>query len=785
MFKYYGLKRLLFVLLILLVSCVPVPVLEAKEDIPVEIQADHLHFDGKREIIIASGNVVATFKNIKMESDYMELDSNNDLIKGKGSVVFTKDGETLVCQSFVYNIDKEKTVFSNFKYELMPEVSGAKQKIFLHADNLVDKDEKRSGKHGTFTTCDHKKYHYHMKARKFKYYPKKYLVGYHVIFKEGRVPIFYFPIFYYDLRKRKVSMSMPVFGDNDVEGFFIKTAFDYFINPSHHGNFYLDRMSLKGWGRGVKHNFVWNDNNESSIYYYGLKERDTNKGDNIIKLKHKSVFGGNTTLTFEENFSNIYLIPSGSEHKTKTLFDIRYKERKKAASFKYNLNRNIKSRVNNSSLNFNFRKGGLNTSLSHSLSDYIRTTRRNQYINFKFGQNLGWNLKYQTNFGYKRYLATKGDIPDERLDTKINFKHTSRYYGSLDVLYSLYNDLDGDTVTKDSNINYIEKKPEVTIRFKRLRLKIFDWNNFLTITKFKESRYVSSAGQNRIFETKRYQIKTGISKTLRSKKINTTLSYGFSIDQRLYDPGDALYFFSERISLATKQLNFIKHETSWNRRFSNGNSPFFFETKGQESNTLKDKLKFFFRDEKRYFLSFDTGYNFMNYKFDHLKMELNIQPYIRYGFYRKKRLNPFHLNFKTAYDFENNKWLDFIGRIKITPHRYFDGSINFTYDLDRNELERAGSVFNFQLGWGDWKYIWNFKVRHAWDFQDKKYRFEDFIVTKDFHCQKLSVGYNRLRKEYKLTFVVKAFPGMPLGFATGKEGFQFEGFMRKEGIRRY
>lgn len=184
-------------------------------------------------------------------------------------------------------------------------------------------------------------------------------------------------------------------------------------------------------------------------------------------------------------------------------------------------------------------------------------------------------------------------------------------------------------------------------------------------------------------------------------------------------------------------------------------------------------------------MSFSSGYNFVTKKFDNLNMELNIDPQIKYGKYKDRLLNPFNLNFRTAYDLENKKWLDLIGRINITPHEDFSGRISFTYDLDRNELEMAESQFNFQLGWNNWKYIWYFQIRHAWDFQAKKYYLEDIIITKDLHCQQLSFAYNRLRKEYRLTFSIKAFPDMPFGFYTGKEGFQIEGFMNNESIRRY
>ena len=60
----------------------------------------------------------------------------------------------------------------------------------------------------------------------------------------------------------------------------------------------------------------------------------------------------------------------------------------------------------------------------------------------------------------------------------------------------------------------------------------------------------------------------------------------------------------------------------------------------------------------------------------------------------------------------------------------------------------------------------------------KQFKVRDIMLLKDLHCWELKYTYSDYRKEFSLTFSLKALPDEPVGISTGR-GFYYEGFERE------
>ena len=52
----------------------------------------------------------------------------------------------------------------------------------------------------------------------------------------------------------------------------------------------------------------------------------------------------------------------------------------------------------------------------------------------------------------------------------------------------------------------------------------------------------------------------------------------------------------------------------------------------------------------------------------------------------------------------------------------------------------------------------------------------DLMIVKNLHCWEMKYAYSDWLKEWRVTFTLKAFPEVPVGWGAGDRGSFFEGF---------
>jgi len=562
----------------------------------------------------------------------------------------------------------------------------------------------------------------------------------------GPVPIFWFPYFEYDLKGRKKNnWSM---GHNEIEGDFIKSFWDY---P--YGTFLLDLMSKKGTGYGIDNPYTLSSREAGSYYAYHLDEADTGISDWVYKIRYNLKTDQGSTVSLSHSFSKLYLIPGGRMDQSD------YNASLKNKYFKANLDVLDNRWGNQELINLNLSNDNNNYSLylNQGMTDprAISSSQRFSHNQTIFDKNTTLNLSanYLTNI-------SKVGIPgDERLDLSYDLNSNQSLY-QLRIHEDWYMDLDRGLYTGDSNIQYLEKQPEITLSLNPVDLKLFELNSSLGYGYYHEVAYVPALGGNRDYATGRYAAVLSVDKTI-PLVLFSSLSLSCGVCQYLYQPGDQMYSFSEDLGLNTNIKNIVTNDVLFTRGISEGNTPFLFDRLGTKYSSIRDTLAVKYLDKFKWTAT--GGYNYESKQYFNIDTSLLLAP-----------LSLLTLNFVSGFDIENQKYLDLSTRATFSPFKGLNNQTTVLQDLNSGYLKNASNYLDYEMGTEkEWLNHWHFILGNVYNPQTQDFRLVDIMVEKDLHCWDLKCTYSDYRKEFAIVFTIKAMPGEQVGYA-GNRGFYFD-----------
>lgn len=724
----------------------------AEEEISVNVKADKLKYIEGTNIVIAAGSAEVKIEEVTISADKLTMNTKTKVVTAEGNVKIRGLQYDAACSSMTYNVNDETSVFNGFSTVLSP--SNVKGLLFLKAQNLDDKRKEMKGTEGKATTCDYSRPHYFTAGHRIEYYPDDKIIGYSVTFYVLDAPILWVPYFMYDLHKR--NKKNWVFGHNNVEGDFIKSAWDYA-----YGQIYLDEMSKKGFGQGISYDYA-KSNFDGSLYLYHIEEADTRLTDWVTKLRHNLSITDKSKLGLNYNSTVMYQVPGGRLDQTSFSANF-YHNGDKTVNAILNILDSRTGRQEHLDTSINYRTPSTNTNYSFNFDQgkneprYIRLAQR-----FNHSQNL-FSSRTRLNFNASYYdnIAKAGGSGDERLDSNIEITHQEkdfniRYYESWRL------DLDKSLYKGDQNDQYLEAQPEITINPRPLDLKLFNLSSSFAYGWYHEVQYASGISRNRDFSTGRYKMTLNANKTF-PLGFGTSLGLTLGLDQFLYDPGDSLNAFREDASLNSQAYDFMRNSLVYARGISDGNSPFFFDKFSTRYHNIRDTLTFYY---KSYFNWINTcGYNYETKRYFNYDTNMSYNPAKQLSF-----------SMRSGFDIENQKYLDLSSTTRIYPWDKFSLNLGMVNDLNLGGLKQGNCLVDLEIAdEKDWRNHWHFKYGYIYDVPSQNFIPRDIMIVKDLHCWEVKYTYSDYRKEFNLTFTLKAFPGEPLGYSTGK-GFYFDGF---------
>jgi len=711
----------------------------------VKFNADSLKFSFSLGTIVGKGNVVFSYKNLKIYADYAEIDTKEKNIFVKGNVkifVFEKDGsvEEMKGKAAYYNWGEDYFFIDNMKVN----IAGGKLKgiIRVHGETLEYKrfqeEEKIKVISGKITTCKKDPPLYYFEAKKIIIIPEKRIYAWNVSWYEGKTKIFTYPYFIIFLDRPYQLPYVPKIGYSKADGLYIKNTLNYFTNPYSWGSVYIDWYSKKGLGYGITHEWEGDALDTTlSLYYFKNKvDQDRNfktelaiskwsignlEGD--FKLSYKTEgdlnfatkeISGELNLTGNDKFPlKLKLTYRGSgvtAHDTEyffgqasykgkifkdidTNFSLKYTNKKYSGEVKPSLSGNLKLSYNDNSLQFTYKGNG--KKLLNNEGKFIYTNTHEFSADLKNTFKIDYGAIHKDTYNYP--------------DTYLLLSNTLNYK-DLSFTLSKYLDTDG-LLFSEGSTSFVDKLPE-------LKYQTDSKNIQNTNMKYK---YTITLGNYHDFKNdvnaQRYGGSVDISGSYNVGK-DFKLTYLLYGGKYLYSTGDDLSFYGGELKLRVNIMPKTILEATFKQKEVKGDTPFTFDT---------------------------------------------ISPYKTLFVSLKSRADVLKYSLSGGYDYLKKRYKKFTGNITYEPSSDFRAIFKLGYDFNKGNWTKLTGDIKFNMGTD-----WTIKYQGALSVTDMKIVDNKVVLTYNLPCEReLSISYDQKKEEYWFEYNILALP-TPL-FSFGSE----------------
>jgi len=255
------------VVLLVLLILLPMPAQALQEeDLPVRVTADVFRYDRRTRMLTATGHVVLTAADIIIRADVVVANLATGDVTAEGGVSLEVAGQTVTGDVLTYNLNTRLgTLYDAATTYTGPMVLGS---VTLRAARLEgDPPRFATASEAFATTCDPDDPLVSFTAREIGIIVGDKIVGRQVSVWLGDRRLFTLPYFIIFLQERRESRLAPVVGYSEAEGWFVKTAYSYYLSPSHYGSVLADWMERLGVGAGVEHVYRVGGGGGSALLY--------------------------------------------------------------------------------------------------------------------------------------------------------------------------------------------------------------------------------------------------------------------------------------------------------------------------------------------------------------------------------------------------------------------------------------------------------------------------------------------------------------------------------------
>ncbi|MDB4349467.1 putative LPS assembly protein LptD [Omnitrophica bacterium] len=214
---------------------------------PIVVNGDKVEYLYEQKKIVGVNNVIITYKDVTLTCDKIVVHMDTRVGMAEGNVVLTQGGNIFKGQKVHYNFDTKKGTIIESEARVKPWYGKGRQ------TSKVD-DKEYIIDWGHITTCNLPHPHYRICARRIKVFMGDRVEAYHVVVFIGKIPIFYFPYYLHILSDKRPRVTI-VPGRNSTWGYYLLTAWRYYLHEWSRGYIHLDWREKKGFGTGVDYKY--------------------------------------------------------------------------------------------------------------------------------------------------------------------------------------------------------------------------------------------------------------------------------------------------------------------------------------------------------------------------------------------------------------------------------------------------------------------------------------------------------------------------------------------------
>ncbi len=215
----------------------------ATEKEPVSVRADQVeYFDGMQKVI-ATGNVEATYRDVKLTCDQATIYMETKDAYLKGRVRLVQLGGLLKGEEMVYNFQTQKGMVLEAEGQADPWRSKGDRAEKISADSFFHRE-------GYLTSCDFEEPHTRLQAKEVQVFMDDKVVLKSVVVYVGHLPTFYLPSYTHLLDDKRPRVTI-IPGDSKQWGFFMLSSWRVYMNENLQGRFHVDYRERFHWATGL------------------------------------------------------------------------------------------------------------------------------------------------------------------------------------------------------------------------------------------------------------------------------------------------------------------------------------------------------------------------------------------------------------------------------------------------------------------------------------------------------------------------------------------------------
>ena len=228
------------------------------------LYADSVTYDSDTKFIIATGNVLFTQSDLRVNAERAEIDGatkNGKFYKAYGSARLT---ENKVERSQFGTMEPD--VF--FQGEVLAKVGPGRYQITK----------------GSFTTCVQPTRRWEITGSSGTVEVNKRVLLKNALLKVKDVPLFYLPVIYYPINKqdRSTGFLLPQYGSTTLHGTTISNAFFWAINRSQDATFSHDWFAKTGAAYGAAYRYVLSPASNGNAGIHIINEHEVKLDDGTV-----------------------------------------------------------------------------------------------------------------------------------------------------------------------------------------------------------------------------------------------------------------------------------------------------------------------------------------------------------------------------------------------------------------------------------------------------------------------------------------------------------------------
>jgi len=680
--------------------------------------ADHVRYDAEQRIVRATGNVRFAYDDVEVSADDLVADLRAERAVLSGNVTLRAQGEQFHGDTLLVHLDTRRWEFADIRAAISPGYfeRGVLAPLYVGAREAAGFEDRLAVRGSEFTTCDLAHPHYEITASSLRIWPGRKLIArdatLHILGKR----VFTLPWFVVPLREPQRQPFIPLVGESQLEGRYLKTLINYAISDNSYGSGHLDLMSRRGFGKGVEHTQVY-DHGRTNLYLYQVNDTTRNAQELTALANHEQDLGGGLTLRAHADVRND---------------NFYYQAGSLVTNSQVTLNRQRDS--SHSALAFDY-------SRTSSAFDFTRwsTSLRHDERGPRYGLSL--DSRYDSH-------STAADQPND-LELNNRFEvtdHQSRL--DLRLVVSKRFDLDHDEYTGDDFYQVVDHLPELTAETDTYRLR--------TSPLGVPARLTLSVGNfsERPTDIEAYRVYLGYEGMPDTIPLgpSTRINAQARFRQYLYGDRDhtAQYVYGGNVRLEQDLSG------SWQARLGyvllepKGYTPFRFDYVGSYSTAAFDLA---YRRGERHGALLRTGYD------ARLSRWQDVIARVEVPLHRKLQLG-----LSGGYDPNRGRPRDLVTRLRFGDSRTAL-DLSARYQPQQGKLQRVTGAL-------DWvaNPKWRVQLLSSWDGVQNKFVYGEVLVTRDLHCVDAIAYYSLQRNLFRLDFRIKAFDWGKPDFSVGRYG---------------